>query len=245
LSGDKKLSLIIPAYNEERRIKRVLEDYCQFFARYGDDVEIIVVMDGCNDYTPEIVEEYSQRYRTIRLQLFPYRLGKGGGLIRCLKLARGSLVGFVDADGAVEAKELVRLVSHIELDGLDGVVGSRWIKGAKIVRAQSIRRKILSRGFNTLVRICFRLSFKDTQCGAKVFKKEVIDACLPYLNSTDFIFDVDLLYNATKKNFKMKEVPIKWENIKGSKVTFKEIFKMFFNVCKLRVDHLGALNVAY
>jgi len=245
LSLDKKLSLIIPAYNEERRIKRVLEDYCQFFRRYGDDVEIIVVMDGCNDYTSEIVKEFSQRYRTVKLQQFPYRLGKGGGITRCLKLIRGNLIGFVDADGAVEAKELVRLASQIELDGLDVVIGSRWVEGAKIVKAQSIQRKILSRGFNALVRICFRLRFKDTQCGAKVFKKEVIDACLPCLNSTDFIFDVDLLYNATKKNFNIKEVPIEWENIKGSKVTFKEILKMFFSVCKLRASHLGALNVAY
>jgi len=228
-----KLSIIIPSFNEERRIKNTLDEYYNCLSRYESDVEIIVVMDGCNDRTPKIVREFSSKHKGIRFLEFPQRLGKGGAILKSLPFAQGDFIGHVDADGSSEAKELIKLVTCMESEGWDGVIGSRWVNGAEVVKEQTLFRRFLSRGLNVLVRIFFGLKFKDTQCGAKVFKRTLIEACLPYIDVTDFMFDVNLLYIATKKGFKIKEVPLRWEDVAGSKVGFRNVLKMFLDIHRL------------
>ncbi len=228
-----KLSIIIPSFNEERRIKNTLEEYYSYFSRYENNVEIIVVMDGCSDQTPKIVKEFSSKHSGIRFLEFPQRLGKGGAILGSLPFVRGDFIGYVDADGSSEAKELFKLVTCVESEGWDGAIGSRWMDGAEIVKKQTLFRRFLSRGLNVLIRIFFGLKFKDTQCGAKVFKRTLIEACLPYLGVTDFMFDVNLLYIATKKGFGVKEVPLRWKDVTGSKVGFGNILRMFLDICRL------------
>ena len=228
-----KLSIIIPSFNEEKRIKNTLDEYWSYFLQYESSVEMIVVMDGCNDQTPNIVKQFSNDHKGIKVLEFPRHLGKGGAILESLPFVRGDFIGYVDADGSSKAKDFIKLVTCIESEGWDGVIGSRWLDGAEIAKKQPLFRKFLSRGLNVLVKMLFKLKFKDTQCGAKVFKRTLIEACLPYIDTTGFTFDINLLYVATKKGFKIKEVPLRWEDMAGSKVGFGNVLRMFLDICRV------------
>jgi glycosyltransferase involved in cell wall biosynthesis len=229
------LSIVIPAYNEGERIERTLEEYCHLSNRLNCTLEIIVVIDG-SDATQKIVEEYSGKYDgMIKILRFSERLGKGAAVIRGFASSRGNLVGFVDADGSTRADDVIRLVEFLKKNGgWDGVIGSRWIKGAEFIKKPSTFRIFVSRGLNVLVRSLLQLHFRDTQCGAKVFKKEMIAKCFPYLNVSGFSFDIYLLYAAIKMGFKIQEFPLRWEDADGSKIKFSDILQIFFDLCRLR-----------
>ena len=229
------LSLIIPAYNEEKRIKETLEAYRSKLLELGINFEIIVEMDGCTDRTPEIVRELAVKFPEIKFIEFKERLGKGGGLLKGFEIASGDVVGFVDADGSVKPSEFIKLLSEIERD-YDIVIASRRAEGA-VVRNQPLLRKVLSKGFNVLVKLLFRLPFKDTQCGAKVFRRNALEKILPEVNSKGFAFDVNLLYLATRNGFRIKEVGIRWEDKRGSKVKGRTVVEMFLAVIKLRLRY--------
>ncbi|MFP3985705.1 MAG: dolichyl-phosphate beta-glucosyltransferase [Candidatus Bathyarchaeia archaeon] len=230
-----KLSIIIPSFNEEGRIKKTLQKYYNHLLQHNDAWEIIVVMDGCNDRTSKIVAEFTAKRKNVRFLEFPHRLGKGGAFLKSLSFAQGDFLGYVDADGSTEANEFLKLVTCIESEGWDGVIGSRWVDDAGIVKEQTFFRKFLSRGLNALIRMLFGLKFKDTQCGAKVFRRVLIEACLPYICVTGFIFDVNLLYIATKKGFKVKEHPLQWRDVAGSRLDLKDVLTMFWDICRLRL----------
>jgi len=230
-----KLSVVIPSFNEEERIRDTLDKYCECFSQHGNNWEIIVVMDGCNDHTARIVSDFSRKRSEVKFLEFSERLGKGGAFLASLPYAKGDLIGYIDADGSSVASELIKLVTYVESEGWQGVIGSRWVEGAEISENQGFSRRFLSRGLNVWVRVLFGLRFKDTQCGAKVFTRELIESCLPHITIHGFMFDVNLLYVATKKGFKIKEVPLKWRNVSGSKVGFSNMLMMFWDMCRLRL----------
>jgi glycosyltransferase involved in cell wall biosynthesis len=208
-----KISLIIPAYNEGKRIGSTLSDYYNAFTDEFDDFEMIVEMDGCVDNTAEILE-------------YPERFGKGGGLKRAFRAATGDIIGFTDADNSTKVKVFIELIRALDLEGADIVVGQRY--GGFNFNNIPLVRRVFSRGFNILVRLLFRLGMQDTQCGAKVFRKEVARGVLPHLVIDNFVFDVNFLYSAKKLGFKIKEVAIEWEYSEGSKIKlFNATKKMF------------------
>ncbi len=233
--GIKDLSIIVPAWNEEERIERTLREYIEYFSeKKGYDFEIIVVTDGCIDKTPVIVKEFSERYLQVRYLNFPKKLGKGGGIIEGFKVTTGDIVTFTDADGATEAEELDRMVGAVK--DCDGVIGSRWLDGARIKVKEPLSRRIASRGFNFMVRLLFDLPFKDTQCGAKAFKNYVIRDVINELGLTNFAFDVDLLYKVTKKGYRIKEIPITWMHDENSNLKLREVIPtMFLSIIGLRI----------
>jgi len=220
-------SLVIPAYNEERRISLFFDSIDRF------DGELIVVCDGA-DRTAEIVEVIASK-RTdlvIRCLRFDTRLGKGGGVIAGLNVANAPLVGYVDADGSTRMEEMLRLFSS--LSGADGAIGSRWVDGATLKVRQGFLRRIESRGFNLLIRLLFGLSFHDTQCGAKVFKKEAIDVVLPWMVSHGFEFDVELLWQLKEAGFHIEEIPIEWQNKGDSRVQKRDMLRMLAGLLRVR-----------
>ncbi|ADT83862.1 dolichyl-phosphate beta-glucosyltransferase [Thermococcus barophilus] len=231
-----KFSLIIPAYNEEKRILRTLNEYyAALKATFNEDFEIIIEMDGCTDRTPQVVRNFAQDKENVKILEFPKRLGKGGGLLQAFKVAKGEIIGFTDADGSTPAKEYIRLIRTIN-KGYDVIIGSRWLPESKVTIPQPLIRRILSRGFNLLVRLLFNLNIRDTQCGAKVFRREVIESAIPYIKIGGFAFDVELLYIAKTMGFKIKEEPIEWHNEKESKLNLKSVVpRMFIDIIKLRI----------
>lgn len=198
-------SIIIPARNEVRRIAPTLDEYLRHF---GMDTEIIVVLNSCEDGTGTVVASFGH-HRNLRIIDEPLIQGKGGAVIEGFKRAKGDVVAFVDADGATSASELERLI-HL-LGDYDGIIGSRRIDPTMLIRQQSYLRRLTSRAFNLIVRKLLHLPFLDTQCGAKVFRREAVDAVIGSLDTTNMAFDVELLYLLNEKGFRVEEVPTIWE----------------------------------
>jgi glycosyltransferase involved in cell wall biosynthesis len=229
-----KLSIVIPAFNEEARIESTLREYADYFNKHCSNVEILVVTDGCTDRTPGIVDDLSTQYKCIKHIHPPCRLGKGGAVIQGFKAATGDMIGFLDGDGSTAPFDVLNLLKFLE--NYDGVIASRWIEGANINRHEPPVRVVASRSFNILVRLLFGLPFKDTQCGAKFFRSSAIGGVIGELGLTDWSFDIDLLYRLRKKGYKIKEAPITWEYKEGSKLDFKSIsIKMLVSVLGFRV----------
>jgi dolichol-phosphate mannosyltransferase len=231
------LSIVIPAHNEASRIAQTLEDYLGYFSsRYYGAFEIIVVPNGCLDETSEIVATYGSKSENIKQHCIS-RAGKGRALREGFKIAKGDKVSFTDADGATSPQEIARLAEQLGDD--DGVIGSRWLPGSKIIKGQGLARNIASRGFNFLVRVMFTLPYKDTQCSAKVFKQSALNAVMSKLKAPGFTFDVELIYKLRQKGYKIKEIAITWEDKRHSKLNLlAEIPKMLIALFWLRLSNL-------
>lgn len=212
-----RLSIVVPAHNEEKRIGPMLEAYLPFFAaHYQNDVEILVVVNGSTDRTDQIVASYAERYPCLKIMVEPDRIGKGGALMMGFRKARGELIGFVDADGSTPPQAFQDLVDNIGAAG--GIIASRWSPGAVISPRQPLDRRIASRMFNFLTRILFGLSLRDTQCGAKLMTREAVATILPCLGITQWAFDVDLLFQLRRSGHKIREIPTTWHDVAGSKI---------------------------
>jgi glycosyltransferase involved in cell wall biosynthesis len=230
-----KLSLIIPAYNEEKRILSPLNTFYDFFyKKLGKDFEIIVVPNNCKDNTLGVVEKFKKGKSNIKILNIPGYSGKGGAVIEGFKLATGDLIGFIDADESTSVNEFNKLYENI--DSLDGIIASRRMKGARIHPKRTFKQEFGSFLFNKFTNILFDLKFKDTQCGAKLFKKEVVSLLINHSTQKDWMFDVDLLYLCKKKNFKIKEYPIFWSDSEGSKLILKEQLIALLNLLKYRIN---------
>ena len=212
------LLILIPAYNEADRIEPVLNDYATFFReKYAGRFEIMVVLNGCRDNTLEVVQRAAAKFPEIKSLDFPAPIGKGGALIEGLKFAsRADLVGYVDADGATSPKAFLDLVQHCGV--ADCAIGSRWIPGAVLYQQQSRKRQVFSRIFHLMVQTLFRMNIVDTQCGAKVMKREAIERIHASLRIADVAFDINLLYCLKRERYKVLEVPTEWTDKAGSKI---------------------------
>lgn len=222
-------SLVIPAYNEEHRIRNVISKYCGFFP----NLELIVVCDG-SDNTAKIVKESWARCPQIKLLEFNKRLGKGKSIVEGMKNACGDKIGFVDADESVEPEDIKKMFEA--LFAADGVIASRRLKDSKILVKQPLIRRLASRIFNILVRIIFGLDFKDTQCGAKVFKKNAVVNIINDLKTTGFEFDVELLWKLKKEGYNILEYPITWKHSEGSRFRLLNAPKMVLSLLKVRFE---------
>lgn len=221
-----KTAIIIPAYNEEKRIGNTLQNFTTFF---GNQVKIIVVLNGCKDNTLEVVKEFPVEYLNYE------RAGKGFAIKEGLKYAIEQdydLIGFTDADLSVTAKYFNNLI--LSIGEYDGIIANRWLPES--ITKRTLKRKILSKGFNILVRFLFNLPYTDTQCPAKLFKREAIKEIINDLQVNRWEFDIDLLYNIKKKKFKIEQIPVEWEDKAGSKIhLIKTPFQMFSGVLRLRL----------
>lgn len=222
-----RYSLVIPAYNEELRIGELFDSIRHF------DGELIVVCDGY-DRTADVVEKIAAARPdlVIRCRKFPHRMGKGGGVKSGLLAANAPYTGFFDADGSTPVTEMERLFTL--LASADAVIGSRWMEGSDVVVRQNILRRIASRGFNLIIRVLFGLRFTDTQCGAKVFRKDALDAVLSEVMSTGFEFDVELLWRLQRAGYTVVEAPIAWRNRGDSRVRSTDMARMLLSLARVR-----------
>ncbi|MFH1307849.1 MAG: glycosyltransferase [archaeon] len=229
-----KISIIIPAYNEEKRIGKTLEDYTKFLKNQKINFEILVIINNTTDNTEKIVKEFSKKSKEV-MYLNLKKGGKGFAVIEGFKDALkrdNNLIGFVDADNATPVKAYFDLVENLKDN--DGIIASRWIKKS-IIHNRTLKRDIMSWGFIFVVRSLFLMPFKDTQCGAKLFKREVIKAILPEIKISQWAFDVNLLYAAYKKGFKIKEYPTEWYDIGGGSINgIQTSVRMFLAIIRLR-----------
>lgn len=228
--------LLIPAYNEEQRIEPVLREYGHFFRQnYEGRFQIVVVLNGCTDDTLGVVERVAAVYPEIRALNFAAPIGKGGALIEGLKLApHADLIGYVDADGATSPAAFLDLIRHCR--EVDCAIGSRWLPGSVLHQAQSQQRRIFSRVFHIVVQALFWMNIVDTQCGAKVMRREAVAAIHSSLCIADVAFDINLLYALKRSGFTIREVPTEWTDKLGSKIKLnKGALGILLSVFRLRL----------
>jgi glycosyltransferase involved in cell wall biosynthesis len=233
-----KISLVIPAYNEERRISKTLEGYYDFFKNLKKqgvlDFEIIVVINNTTDRTENIVKEYSKKYKEIKYLNFKQG-GKGFAIIEGFKEAlnaKSDLIGFTDADMATGPEAFYWLIRDI--NSYDGAIASRSVKSSSV--KMSLKRRITHKGFNFLTRSILFLPYRDTQCGSKIFTREAITSVINELGVTKWAFDIDLLFKLKKRGYKIKESPTTWEDKSGSKLNLIKVpFQMFSAIIRLRL----------
>jgi len=238
------LLLLIPAYNEERRIVHVLQDYAQYFQKeYAGKFQLVVVLNGCRDNTLGVVQRIAAEYPFIRALDFPQPIGKGGALIEGLKLAPSAdVVGYVDADGASPPRALHELVKLI--GKADCVIGSRWLPGAVLHQSQTRLRRFTSRCFHLVVEALLLMHIKDTQCPCKVMRRTAVESIYSSLRIADLAFDVNLLYSLKKAGFSVLEVPTEWTDKIGSKVSaslLRSSLTMFLSVVRIWLIYKPAL----
>jgi len=233
---ESSLLLLIPAHNEERRIEPVLRDYARFFQeRYRGKFQIVVVLNGCTDNTLAVVQRAVSEFPAVSSLEFKEPIGKGGALIEGLKLSSHTdLIGYTDADGATPPHAFYELVKHI--GEADCVVGSRWLPDSIIHQEQASHRKFASRVFHFIVQLFFRLNIHDTQCGAKVMKREAVEKIHSFLRIADMAFDINLLVALKRAGYRILEVPTEWTDQTGSKVVlFRSSLTMFLSALRIRL----------
>ena len=228
------LLLLIPAYNEENRIEPVLREYARYFQQnYPGRFQLVVVLNGCTDNTLGVVHRVGTEFPAVSALEFPGAIGKGGALIEGLKLAPlADIIGYVDADGATPPHAFHDLVRRI--DEADCVIGSRWLPGAVLHVEQSGRRQFASRVFHLIVQVLFRMNIHDTQCGAKIMRREAVEKVHSSLRIADMAFDINLLYSLHRAGYRILEVPTEWTDMIGTKVTlFGTSLVMFLSVVRI------------
>lgn len=232
------LSIIIPAYNEEKRLPKTIEDICSFLDREQIQSEVLVVDDGSKDKTAEVVEDLSKKYSNLRVISYAKNKGKGGAVKTGVMLASGDFIVFLDADNSTPIAEIKRIIEKLN-QGYDMVIGSRKTQGAKILKPQPMIRRILGNGFNLFIKIILGLSdYSDTQCGFKGFQKNIAKNIFSKTKITGFAFDTELLCIAQNLNYKVLEMPVSWRDEQESTLKLKSVWNIFLDVCRIKYNFL-------
>ena len=222
------LSIIIPAYNEEKRIKATLEELVDKFSKSS---EILVVSES-SDQTNAIVTEFSAEAPFVKLITSTKRLGKGGAFKRGFENSQGNIVMLLDSDLPVLVSDVENVISAV--GKVDVAVGSREVEGTRIVVYPPLIRVFAGKVFSRLFNLLFSLHVKDTQCGCKAFKREVLENVLHRVESNGFEFDAELLFRCKKAGYTIREVPVNWSYKPDSKLNlFKDTISMGKGVLKL------------
>lgn len=203
------ISIVIPAYNESARLGRSLDRILAFIQQNGWDSEVVVVDDGSKDETAEIVKQYVQKHPIVRLVSNPGNRGKGYSVRNGVLNAGGDVILFSDADLSSPIEEAPKLIRAIDA-GADIAIGSRWVRSELQTQRQSLARQALGRLFNGFLRAVLGLSFKDTQCGFKAFRRQAARALFPLQRIEGWGFDPEILFLAKKTGFSVAEVPVVW-----------------------------------
>lgn len=210
-------SVVIPAFNEARRLPPYLDDVVAFFEGRGEAYEVIVVDDASTDDTPSVVQARAREVTSVRLLRLPDNAGKGAAVRAGMLAARGAYRLFADADGATPIAEVKRLEPAL-LAGADVVIGSRVLVDPSVSVTARPHRVAAGRVFNWLVARLGLRSVADAQCGFKAFTADAAERLFGGLQTRGFGFDVELLLTAQVAGYRIVEVPVNWADQPGSKV---------------------------
>lgn len=234
------LSIIIPAHNEEQRLPRTLEQVAAFLNRQPYRGEIIVVENGSSDRTLEIAQYFSSRVPNLRV-LHSDQRGKGLAVKMGMLASRGQYRFFADADLSMPIEEVNRFIPPAMPDA-EVVIGSREAPGAVRYNEPSYRH-VTGRVFNNIVRTLALPGLEDTQCGFKCFRGDIADEVFPLQTIPGWTFDVEVLFIARRRGYRIVEVGIPWYFNADSKIRVaRDSLRMFFDLIKIR---LNAMNGRY
>lgn len=236
-----ELSIIIPAYNEEKRLGRTLariRDYFAGRAVWPEEIEFIVVDDGSTDGTARVVRDWMREMPSLRLVSNPANHGKGYSVRQGMLAARGRIALFSDADLSTPIEESEKLLAAIEA-GNDVAIGSRAIDRSLIVVHQSRFREVAGMIFNGFVRLITGLPLHDTQCGFKAFVRERCRIIFEQQRINWFGFDPEILFLARRHGLRTAEVAVRWAHDPGTKVrVLSDSLRMFGDLLYIRWNWL-------
>lgn len=231
----KHLSVIIPAYNEERRIKITLEAVFNYLSRQNYSWEVIVVSDGSKDRTVEIVTEFISNKPGIILIANTKNNGKGYAVRQGVLQAEGQFRLFTDADNSTSIEQIEKFWPYLLEEDYDIVIGSIELAGAEIHEQSQWYRRILGKYSKYIIRIIAGLwDIHDTQRGFKIFTAKAANSIFPRAKIDRFGFDVEILALAKKIGYKVKEIPVVWNNPGDSKVNLKSYFEVLKDLFRIR-----------
>lgn len=215
---DYELSIVIPAYNEENRIKNTLLIIHDFIEEKNINSEIIIVNDGSLDKTSEIVEKIQHKIPNLKLIDLSKNSGKGFAVKRGIEESRGKLILFTDADNSTPIEEFEKLLQRMNESKANIAIGSRYLHDSNVRIKQPVYRILLGRMGNFLIRLFLIDEIKDTQCGFKLFEHKVAREIFFFQKVKRFAFDVEALVIAENMGYQVVEVPVSWFNSPGSRV---------------------------
>ena len=232
------LSIVIPAYNEERRLPQTLDRILEWLQQESIAFhELVVVDDGSIDATASVVEKYHDAHPEVLLLRNPGNRGKGYAIRHGMLEARGEWILYTDADLSTPIDEIAKLYEAAVQQQADVAIGSRALNRALVEVHQPAFREYSGRFFNLVMRTVTGLQFRDTQCGFKLFRREAARQIFPLQKQDGFSFDVEDLVIAKKLGLRAIEVPVRWANVEGTKVRLSQGLKSFADLVQIRKDH--------
>lgn len=230
-----RLSVILPAYNEESRLPETLGRVNAYLAAQSFDSEMIVVDDGSSDSTARVVQELGGSLKSLRLLQHPdgANHGKGAAVRRGMLEAHGEYRIFMDADNSTTIEQISGLWPWCD-QGYDVVIGSRRIQGARIMVRQAWYKELAGRCGNLVIRSLAVPGIEDTQAGFKLFTRRSAEAIFPRQTIERWGYDIELLAIARQLGFRIREVPIVWINAPGSKVRLRAYLEVLNEVWHVR-----------
>ncbi len=242
VTGAPALSVVVPAFDEERRLAGSLPIIYDYLSARYERFELIVVDDGSRDATPEVVREFADGRPEVDLISYRPNRGKGYAVRSGVMRARGDLVLFTDADLSTPIEEVDALVATLA-PGREVAIGSRAVAGSRLVERQPWYRELAGRSLNLLVQALAVPGVRDTQCGFKLFPGPVARDLFGRAAEDGFSFDVEVLHLAGRMGYGVAEVAVRWSHRDGSKVRLlRDSLRMLAALFRVRRRHRGPLR---
>ena len=227
------LSVIIPVYNEAKRLPLTLIDIDRHLSEQEYSYEILVVNDGSKDATAEIVERFKPLIENLKLINNPENRGKGAAVRDGMQAAKGNWRLFMDADNSTSIIEFNKMIPYLD-EGYEVVIGSRAVKGSKSNPASSLIRRLAGKSGNLIVQLLVLRGLWDTQCGFKCYSEEAARRIFSLTRVNGWAFDVEALALAKKLGYQIKEMPIHWVGDSRSHVRPGSYFRVLWDTLRIR-----------
>jgi len=229
------ISIVIPVYNEERRIRSFLSSVINYLIKKNFPCEIVIVDDGSTDATLTVVASLLNgkvpgNYNVLKL---PVNSGKGAAIRKGMLESHGKYIFFVDADGSTPIEEIDHFIPHLT-EGYDIYSGRRTLK-----QKAPFKRKLFGYGYILLANALLHLGVSDITCGFKCYRRSCVQTIFSRQTLNNWSFDAEDIFIARKNGYKIKEIPVRWEHTPGSKVkVLKNVFTCGLDLLRIKVNDL-------
>jgi len=231
-----EVSIVLPAYNEAKRMEDTVERTAAALREISSSFEIIIAEDGSKDGTDRICESLAKKYDFVKHLHSEERQGRGRALDRAFRSSNGDILGYIDVDLATDMKHMSELIQSIR-DGYDFSTGSRMLPQSNVKRP--FKRGFASKGFNFLTRLMLGSKLYDHQCGFKSFRREALFALMDNIKDTHWFWDTELFVRAQRAGYRIKEFPVEWKQGGTTKVNLvKDVFGMGSQIFRLWYEFL-------